>query len=950
MSTDDEKGSRTAADRPATEPQATGEAGFRSGDRIGRYVLISSIGQGGMGVVFLAYDPELDRKVALKLLRIGTLGKEGKQRLIREAQALARLSHPNVVPVYDVGTVLGGKGDGGQTDGSDQAFVAMEYVEGQTLKRWLKTPRPWREIVAVMRDAGRGLAAAHAAGLVHRDFKPDNVLLGADGRVRVVDFGLARELEDLSNPSGVTPADRPDGKPVPRMPKRPRGDLPSASDSGHHSLSQVTRADQVIGTPAYMAPEQVANGACDDRADQFSFGVTFYEALYKQKPYDVTDTIDADDLLTVAEKLKNRRRSMAAEPPRQSDVPSWVQKIVMRALSLDPIHRFPSMDALLAALDRDPAVARRRIATVAAMALVLTLGVVGFVRGQAARRRLCEGARDEVQKAWSAEARERVRVAFAGTGLPYADMASQSVSRILDQYALDWSNQYRDACEATRVRGETSEEVLDLRMACLGDRLKELSALAAVMQHPDTDTVQEAPRAGRSLAPVAECADVAALKAPTPRPRDAKVVKRVDELEERLAAMQAQHAVGKNADAIKIGEPLLIDARAIGWQPLVAEVELWLGRAYADQGEEAKSIPAFREAFAAALGGRDDKTLKNAAARLAQELIYKNEMPEFLYWERVTQAALQRGAPEPHLASFVEHTHCVALNRLGRTKERLHCLEQHAQKSQEPLNEWELTMLGVAAGDAGQFKEALDWLKRGVDFSLKEFGASHPRTLEMRAYLCKGLRDVGEYGKALAECQSALRTVRDVSPDNQYLITRLQLYLGSTLREMKRYDEAKTLLLEAQKGVKDEVLSDLAQIASASGDRKGALAYYKKALEDDSKQMPPFHPDLVVDRMMYAESLLADGQLEPARAQLEAAHKVLNDDMSPFTVADVQFDYARALWLTQPDQRPRALSLARSARATYAELAPKTEHFQATVAKIDRWLANDAERRLAQKP
>ncbi|MCU1279646.1 MAG: hypothetical protein JWM53_3192, partial [bacterium] len=151
-----------------TEPQPSGEAGLRPGDRIGRYVLISSVGQGGMGVVFLAYDPELDRKVALKLLRLGKLGTSGKLRLVREAQALARLSHPNVVPVYDVGTV------------EEQAFVAMEYVEGQTLKRWLKTPRAWRDVVAVMRDAGRGLAAAHAAGLVHRDFKPDNVLIGAD--------------------------------------------------------------------------------------------------------------------------------------------------------------------------------------------------------------------------------------------------------------------------------------------------------------------------------------------------------------------------------------------------------------------------------------------------------------------------------------------------------------------------------------------------------------------------------------------------------------------------------------------------------------------------------------------------------------------------------------------------------------------------------------------------
>jgi len=924
-----------------TDPQATGEAGLRAGDRIGRYVLISSIGQGGMGVVFLAYDPELDRKVALKLLRIGKLGTTGKARLLREAQALARLSHPNVVPVYDVGTV------------DNQAFVAMEFVDGQTLKRWLKTPRPWREVVAVMRDAGRGLAAAHAAGLVHRDFKPDNVLIGADGRVRVVDFGLAREVEDLSNPSGVTPADRPDGKPI-RLPKL-SGDETAGGSShsrdGHHSLSQVTRADQIIGTPAYMAPEQVANGACDDRADQFSFGVTFYEALYRQRPYDVTDTIDGDALLTIAAKRGGAQRSVAAEPPRHSDVPSWVARIVMRALSYDPIHRFPSMDALLAALEKDPALTRRRAATAAAMVVVLGLGAVGFVRGQAAKRRLCEGAQDEVHKAWSADVRERVRLAFAKTNLSYAELASTTVARLLDQYAVDWSNQYKDACEATRVRGEVSEDVLDLRMACLGDRLKELSALASVMEHPDNDTVQEAPRAARSLTPVTECADVTALKTEMPRPRDAHQAKRVDELKRRLAEMQAQHAVGKNTEALKIGEPLLLDARAVGWQPLVAEVALWNGRAGADNGDDKVSIPGFKDAFAAALAGRDEKVLKESAARLAQEYIYKNQMPEFDYWERVARAALTRGTPDPHLESWVEHTHCVALYQLGRVKERLRCLETHAQKARDPLNEWELTMLGIAAKDAGQYSEGIDWIKRGVDFSLKEFGATHPRTLELRAYLCDGYLELGDYGQALSECQAALRTVREAAPDNKSLISLIQLYLGSTLREMKRYDEAKKLLLESQKVSNAEAgiaVGELAQIASATGDPKSALAYYKKSLDDDSKNLPPAHPNVVGDRMMYAETLMAAGQLEPARAQLEQAYKVLNDDMSPFAIADVSFDYARVLWLTRPGEHAKAMQLARAARQLYVEWAPKTERYQSTLAKIDQWLASETERHVTR--
>ena len=715
----------------ATEPQPTGEAGLRAGDRIGRYVLISSIGQGGMGVVFLAYDPELDRKVALKLLRLGLLNREGKQRLVREAQAMARLSHPNVVAVYDVGTV------------EHQAFVAMEYVEGQTLSAGCKTPRAWREVVAVMRDA-----RARPRRGARRRARPSRLQAGQRAHRRRRARARRRLRAGARGRGSVGPLRRDAG----RSPRRQTGaaaaglraaraDVSGAHDE-HHSLSQVTRADQIIGTPAYMAPEQVANGACDDRADQFSFGVTFYEALYRQRPYEVTETVEGGQLVTIAEKRASSARNLAAEPPRGIDVPSWVQRIVMRALSHDPIRRFPTMDALLAVLDKDPALARRRVATAVAMVVVLGLGTVGFVRGQAAKRRMCDGALDEVHKAWSPETRERVRLAFGATKLSYAELAFSTLSRVLDQYAVDWSNQYKDACEATRVRGEVSEDVLDLRMACLGDRLKELSALSSVMEHPDNDAVQEAPRAARNLTPVKECADVAALKAETPRPRDSMQARHVDELERRLAEMQAQHAVGKQSEALKLGEALVVDARALGWQPLVAEVELWIGRAAADLGDDTKSIPGFKDAFAAALAGRDDTTLKNAAVRLAQEYIYKNDMPDWDYWQHVAQASLSRGSPDPHLESFLEHDRCVALNRLGRVKERLRCFETHAQKKHdEPLNEWELTMLGIAAGDAGQFAEAIDWLQRGVDFATKEFGPTHPRTIEMRAYLCKGLRD-----------------------------------------------------------------------------------------------------------------------------------------------------------------------------------------------------------------
>ncbi|MBL8939246.1 MAG: protein kinase, partial [Archangium sp.] len=229
------QGPDTRPDRPSGEPSATG---ISRGMSLGHYVLLEKLGAGGMGEVFAAFDPRLDRRVALKLLRAGSLSaEEGKARLLREAQAMARLQHPNVIAVHDVGTF------------GDRVFIAMEFVEGETLGEWLRGDHPWQQIVETFVEAGSGLAAAHSAGLVHRDFKPDNVLIGKDGRPRVVDFGLARQ--STSTPS-------------PTVPITPDAVIPDST-----LAAPLTRDGAVMGTPGYMAPEQIAGLPTDARSDQF---------------------------------------------------------------------------------------------------------------------------------------------------------------------------------------------------------------------------------------------------------------------------------------------------------------------------------------------------------------------------------------------------------------------------------------------------------------------------------------------------------------------------------------------------------------------------------------------------------------------------------------------------------------------------------------------------------
>jgi len=337
-------------DAPITENDiATPDpVALEPGARIGRYLILERVGSGSMGVVYGAYDPELDRKIALKLLRASEPGQDdvARARLLREAKAMARLAHPNVVVVHDVG-VYGGR-----------VFLAMEFLGGGTLRSWLASaPRSAREVLNVFVAAGRGLMAAHAAGLVHRDFKPENVLLDKEGRPRVVDFGLARDANVVDRESGGATATAATMAAL----------LSTSSFPGH--LDTLTRTGAMVGTPAYMAPEQILAEPTSERTDQFSFCVALYEALYGERPF------TGDSLLQL---LHNVSRGNLVPVSEDNEVPAWIRRALVRGLRSEPRERWPSMAALMAALEDDPADRHRRwfLAGVA-IAVVLATLLVG---------------------------------------------------------------------------------------------------------------------------------------------------------------------------------------------------------------------------------------------------------------------------------------------------------------------------------------------------------------------------------------------------------------------------------------------------------------------------------------------------------------------------------------------------------------------------------------------
>ncbi|MCH9687522.1 MAG: serine/threonine protein kinase, partial [Deltaproteobacteria bacterium] len=391
-----------------------------SGSAIGRYVVLYRLGRGGMGVVYAAYDPQLDRKVAVKLLRrtdSRPKSHESHGRMLREAQALARLSHPNVVAVHDAGLLDG------------QVFVAMDFVDGETLRRWLKSkPRHSREIVNAFVQAAEALTAAHAAEIVHRDFKPDNAIIGRDGRVQVLDFGLARLHND-------TPVDR-----------EPALEPPSAADT--EGDGEARRQ----GTPAYMAPEQHDRKRVGPAADQYSFCVSLWEALCERPPF-----AGKDDVL-----VDNIKAGRLTEPAR-GKLSGHLRKILRRGLSADPRARYPSMRALLLELRRDPGRHRRR-ASAGLGAIALVGGGAAIYANVAAQPTPCSAAEQRMESVWGAQRRARVGAALGGAARGHAAHTREATTRALDDYATRWTDAYVESCEATHVRHEQSEALLDLRM------------------------------------------------------------------------------------------------------------------------------------------------------------------------------------------------------------------------------------------------------------------------------------------------------------------------------------------------------------------------------------------------------------------------------------------------------------------------------------------------------
>lgn len=747
------------------EPQALGRfAG------VGRYVVLSGLGSGGMGNIFEAYDPELDRKVALKVLRGDLLasetGEAAQARLYREARAAAQLTHPHVVSVYDVGTVGG------------RVFIAMERIQGATLGIWLKAEkRSWRDVLRIFKQAGQGLAAAHKVGLVHRDFKPSNVMVDTEGRARVLDFGLAKAVG-----GGSVGAAEPGS--------------PSADGTSRPLAMSLTLTGETPGTPAYMAPEQSLGRTPDARADQFSFCVALYEALYGERPFESRP----------ANAFPGRLRDAPADSP----VPGWLRRILLKGLAVEPDERFSTMDSLLAALAADPERRRRRVLAVMAAAAATALGLYGILRIEPDAPLLCQGAERKLAGIWDAGRKADIREAFLATGLAYAPGTWRRVEEELDTYTQSWVTAHREACEATWLRKEQSEELLDRRMACLDGRRQEIRGLTDLLARPGEPVVRHAIQAAGSLRRLEGCADLGALTALLPPPREPDTVEQVRRLRAQLGEMRALHAAGKYPEALELGLTVRAAAVELGYRPLLGEVELELGVVQGRLGERRQLREHFLEAASIAEATQHRELLANALTYLVLSGFVLGEPEASHAWGRLAAGAIEAlgGHPEierqrllflgmvanmeqqPETAIDYFETaleidpECdlgargAALNNIGAAYVAMHRPQEAILRLHQALKALEtfyppghpnlagpIVQLGDLYAQEGQHDEALAHYRRALDLLTAALGPEHPDLAKILKRTGRTRIAQGHPESAVADLERAIQLWEDHPED-----------------------------------------------------------------------------------------------------------------------------------------------------------------------------------------
>nr|HEX4313366.1 protein kinase [Kofleriaceae bacterium] len=655
------------------------------GTVVGRYVVLDVVGVGGTATVCAAYDPDLARRVAVKLLHLDA---RHDPLIAREAQILAKLNHPNVATVYDVG----------EHDG--QRFLAMELAT-TTLRDWLASPHPVAQVVAMLAAAGDGLVAAHAAGVVHGDFKPENVLLGDDGRPRVSDFGLARSVGE--------------------------------------------RDGRVGGTPRYMAPEQFDNAPAGAKADTFAFAVTLYEALYAQPPFAGT---------TRSELAASIRGAQLQPPPadrrdrRDRRVPAWLHAVIVEGLAANPAAR-PELADVVARL-RAPR-RRRWIAAAAAAAAAAIVASVATAQltaspsvPAAAPPPSCEDeAASALAGVWDSARRAELAQRFTSSGAPESATVLATAQAMLDRYASAWSAMAASSCRATRVDHTQPEEAMVLRSVCLDDRRRELRAWTDVLAHADAGVVSHALAGTAQLTDVASCANAAVLAGPTRRPRDPAAAAKLDAALADIDAAEAAVRAGTLDDKMHDRAVAALAAiRAVNHPPSAAYAGTVVIDTERGHGKPDALLTRMNTAAADALRGHDDRQLYNALSGAAEiATLFLGRPDDGMRYLDLAFAAAERMGNHSEDLIGLESTRATVELALGRLDDALAdrrdvVAREIKEDGPDSVNALESqTDIGIILVSEQRLDEAYTVLADASARMDRLYGRTNPETLPVRSDL-----------------------------------------------------------------------------------------------------------------------------------------------------------------------------------------------------------------------
>jgi serine/threonine protein kinase/tetratricopeptide (TPR) repeat protein len=852
---------RAAAAGPREERPAVAPLG--RGANVGsRYMVVDELGRGGMGVVYRAYDPELDRRLALKLIHRREPDALGSERLLREAQALAQLSHPNVVAVYDVGTF------------GSSVFMAMELVEGTTLRSWLReTQRSTNEILDVFLAAGEGLAAAHRANIVHRDFKPSNLLIGSDGRVRVADFGLARSVvargasTPMSSGSGravvldtgapvdsaragsETTTPRASGDPrsspeaqavtiaetrrastaVARVNHPGNDPAPSARSLSPASGSDGSPADTPGGVGSARTP--VSDGSArtpgaERSSDQLTalgtiLGTPEYMSPEQHEGLAVDALSDQYSYCVCLYEAFYGRRPPQGKAPREGDfdsrrgardggrggpkvhMPRRVRALVARGLASRPQDRFPSMEALLDELKLTRHPPRPAWPYALAGAGLVTVALFGYrgVRGR--QTNLCQGGPTKMAALWNPDRRDAVHVAFTASGVPYAEHAFGAVSSALDHYTEDWAAAYTVACEDTRVRGEQSEDMLDRRMACLEQRRLELGAKVDVFARADRSSLEKAAQAAASLARVSDCADRVRLASRVMPPNQATRAQ-VERSWEELGRAKALFASGRYAEGEPIARMVAEQSTILRYHPLEADARLTLAELLDAKGEYTPAETTLRQALRSAQAGG----VQDVAARA---------------WIGLVKVV---GVRQQHH----EQAHEWALDA-----------EAHLETL--PASDATLGLLWSAESDLlyheGKFEQAIETGQKARSVLVRTVGSEAAPVAEVLKTIGNADADLGKTDAARVDYEQARDIWQKALGPEHPAVAAAWNNLGTLQLEHESFDDA--------------------------------LANFRHALDIWTRSLGPDHPNVAIATTNIGEAERALGHREEAKAAFQSA-------------------------------------------------------------------------------